>query len=137
MLEDRVNMNRSSRAKRKNISKSFGLRTPDCDKSPRPQELSAGSPLMLNKYLAKANGNPVHIIIDEEAVVINLNKLYGLNSVGNFIWKQANGQTKVKQIIERICDEFEVDWQTAEEDCLKFLNTLISYRLAFLSENPG
>jgi adenine specific DNA methylase Mod len=91
---------------------------------------------MLDKYVAKDNENTAYLIIEEEAVVIKDNIFYGLNSVANFIWKLADGKTKVEQIIEKICQEFEVDWHTAEKECLEFLNDLISHHLVILSQNP-
>ncbi len=131
-------MNRSSKAKRKNKSKSCGLRTSLPDKGLRQQRLPRGRKSTLDKYLVKDTENTRYLPIEEEAMVMDLrdHQLYGLDSRANLIWKQADGQTKVKQIIERICDEFEVDWHTAEKDCLKFLNHLISHRLVSLSQNP-
>ncbi len=139
-------MNRSSKAKRKNVSRSSGLRTSHREKGLRQQEVPVRSALILEKYLVRNNKDCVHFIrdnedcvhIENEAVVHNLKdgQVYGLNLMANFIWKQANGRTKVKQIIEKIYKEFEVDRHTAEKDCLEFLNILISRRLVFLSQNP-
>jgi hypothetical protein len=56
--------------------------------------------------------------------------------VATFIWEQADGQTKTKQMIEKICQEFEVDRDTAEKDCLEFLGELVSKGLVVLSQNP-
>ena len=93
---------------------------------------------MLDEYVVKDNENTVCAILDGKGEILNLEdwNIYGLNSVATFIWEQADGQTKVEQIIEKICREFEVDWDTAEDDCLEFLNTLISKHLVILSQNP-
>jgi len=73
-------------------------------------------------------------LIDGEAVVVNLkdSTFHTLNPVATFIWEQADGQIKAEQIIEKICQEFEVDRVTAEKDCLEFLGELISKGLVVL-----
>ena len=93
---------------------------------------------MLDKYVVKNNEKTAYRIIDGEAVVVNLkdSTFHTLNAVATFIWEQADGRIKAEQIIEKICQEFEVDWDTAEKDCLEFLGELIGKDLVFLSQNP-
>ena len=93
---------------------------------------------MLDKYAVKNNEKTAYRIIDGEAVVVNLkdSTFHTLNPVATFIWGQIDGQIKAKQIIEKICQEFEVDWDTAERDCQEFLGELISKGLVILSQNP-
>jgi hypothetical protein len=93
---------------------------------------------MLDQYVAKNDEETAYRIINGEAVVVNLkeNTFHTLNPVATFIWEQADGQIKAKQMIERICREFEVDWETAEKDCLEFLGKLVSKGLVVLSQNP-
>ena len=93
---------------------------------------------MLNEYLNKNNEKTAYRIIDGEAVVVNLKEstFHTFNPVATFIWEQADGKIKAGQIVEKICQEFEVDWDTAEKDCLEFLNELISKGLVVLSQNP-
>ena len=93
---------------------------------------------MLDQYVVKNNEKTAYRTIDGEAVVVNLkgSTFHTLNPVATFIWEQADGQTKIEQMIEKICQEFEVDWDTAEKDCLEFLGGLISKGLVVLSQNP-
>jgi len=93
---------------------------------------------MLDKYVVRNNEKTAYRVIDGEAVVVNLkdSTFHTLNPVATFIWEQADGRIKAGQMIEKICDEFEVDWDTAEEDCLEFLGALISKGLVVLSRNP-
>ncbi len=93
---------------------------------------------MLDEYVVKNNEKTAYRVIDGEAVVVNLkdSTFHTLNSVATFIWEQADGRIKAEQIIEKICQEFEVDWDTAERDCLEFLAELISKGLVILSQNP-
>ena len=93
---------------------------------------------MLDKYVVKNDEKTAYRIIDGEAVVVNLkdSTFHTLNPVATFIWGQIDGQIKVEQIIEKICQEFEVDWDTAERDSQEFLGELISKGLVVLSQNP-
>ncbi len=93
---------------------------------------------MLDKYVVKNNEKTAYRIIDGEAVVVNLkdSTFHTLNPVATFIWEKADGQFRVEQIIEKICEEFEVDWDIAERDCLEFLSELASKALVVLSQNP-
>jgi hypothetical protein len=93
---------------------------------------------MLDQYVAKNDEKTAYRIINGEAVVVNLkeNTFHTLNPVATFIWEQADGQIKAGQMIEKICQEFEVDWNTAEKDCLDFLGELIGKGLVVLSQNP-
>ena len=93
---------------------------------------------MLDKYVVKNDEKTAYRIIDGEAVVVNLkdSTFHTLNPVATFIWERADGQIKGKQIIEKICEEFEVDWDTAERDCQEFFGQLISKGLVVLSQNP-
>jgi len=93
---------------------------------------------MLDEYVVKNNEKTAYRIIDGEAVVVNLkdSTFHTLNPVATFIWEQADGRIKAGQIVGKICQEFEVDWHTAEKDCLEFLHELVSKGLVVLSQNP-
>ena len=93
---------------------------------------------MLDQYVVKNNEKTAYRIIDGEAVLVNLkdSTFHTLNPVATFIWEQADGQIKTEQIIEKICQEFEVDRDTAQRDCLEFLGELASKGLVVLSQNP-
>ena len=93
---------------------------------------------MLNKYVTKNNEKTAHRIIDGEAVVVNLadNTFHALNPVATFIWQQANGKTSVKEIAQKMRREFEVEWDTAEKDCLEFISELVNKGMLILSPHP-
>lgn len=93
---------------------------------------------MLDKYVAKNNEKTAHRIIDGEAVVVNLtdSTFQTLNSVATFIWQQADGKTRVKEIVQNVCQEFEVDRDTAEKDCQEFIRELVNKDMLVLSPHP-
>ena len=70
-------------------------------------------------------------IIEEEALLVDVHKgeVVHLNEVAAEVWKVINEKkdekTSVKELIEHICSQFEVDENTAEKDILDFVNELV------------
>lgn len=62
-------------------------------------------------------------IIDGTAVLINPedSTFYTLNSVATRIWELADGQTPITNIVNRICEEFEVSQEVALQNTEAFL----------------
>lgn len=81
--------------------------------------------VLLNNRIAKNKKIPWRII-EGEAILVDVDKgeIIHLNPVGAEIWNSIDGKKSVKEIIEHICNQFEVDKETAEEDTLKFLERL-------------
>jgi len=93
---------------------------------------------VLDKYVAKNGEKTAYRVIDDEAVIVDLedNTFHALNPVATFIWEQMDGKTKVEEIIQRVCQEFEVDRKTAENDCREFIDALKLQEMIVLSSDP-
>ncbi len=74
------------------------------------------------------------IIVPLHAHVGDLNSIYTLNEVGTMIWKFIDGKTSVPQIVEAICDAYDVAQRDAEKDAIEFLGSLKSAGLIRASE---
>jgi Coenzyme PQQ synthesis protein D (PqqD) len=74
--------------------------------------------------------------IDGELIIVpirnnvgDLNSLYTLNSVGSALWDfMVEGHT-VPEMVQRICDEFEVSTARAQADIEAFLDSLLEEQL--------
>jgi len=70
-------------------------------------------------------------IIEEEALLVDVHQgeVVHLNKVGAEVWKVINEKkdekTSIKELIDHICSEFEIDENTAEKDVLDFVNELV------------
>lgn len=64
--------------------------------------------------------------LDDETIVITPTDsvMHSLNDVGAFIWALADGNCSVRDVIDAVCEEFEVDRATAEADTLEFVRAL-------------
>lgn len=73
---------------------------------------------------------------DETAVLLNLETryYYNLNRTGAAIWQQIekNAQTTLDDIVRAICQQFEVDEQTAREEANTFLERLKQFKMVRL-----
>ena len=57
------------------------------------------------------------------------NRIHALDEVGTFIWKQFDGATALSDVIERLCDEYDVGRDQAEKDLLEFVGELAEHKL--------
>ena len=62
-----------------------------------------------------------YILVPIRHNVGDLENIYTLNEVGAFIWVLIDGKRQLKEIKERIVEEFEVSEEEAENDLIEFL----------------
>ena len=70
-------------------------------------------------------------ILEGEAVLLNLDNgmYYSLNRVGTVIWELCDGQRTFADILEKICDRFEVDRHQARRDLMTITSQLVEQKL--------
>jgi coenzyme PQQ synthesis protein D (PqqD) len=75
-------------------------------------------------------------VYDGEAVILwpDDSTLNTLNPVGTLIWEAADGQRPLSAIVARICEEFDVDPERAEQDAMAFIAKLRARGLLTVSE---
>lgn len=54
----------------------------------------------------------------------DMQRIFALNPVAEFIWQQLDGQQSLTAICDRLLEEFEVDRPQAEADVLEFVQEL-------------
>jgi hypothetical protein len=76
-------------------------------------------------------------IIKDEAVIVDLDSsmLYSLNPLATLIWGMCDGKNAVKDIVDKIEDEYEVEKDVAEKDCMEFVNDFVGKGLLLESNN--
>ncbi|MGB7436364.1 MAG: PqqD family protein [Candidatus Acidiferrum sp.] len=69
------------------------------------------------------------VIVPIRSGIGDLNSLYTLNPVGSVLWDfMANGHT-IAEMVQRVCDEFEVTKDQAQQDIQTFLDSLLEEKL--------
>ena len=98
-----------------------------------------------NYNLPRIKGEVVYLVqnpktayrtIKDESVIVDLNNslLYSLNPVASIIWEMSNGKTEIKQIIDRVKNEFDIERSVAEGDCMEFADDFIQKGLLIILE---
>jgi hypothetical protein len=74
--------------------------------------------------------------IDGELIIVpirrgvgNLNSLYTLNLVGCVLWEYLGEGHTIPEMVQRVCDEFEVSVGEAQNDIQGFLDSLLEEQL--------
>ena len=69
------------------------------------------------------------IIVPIRSGVGDLNSLYTLNPVGSVLWDFMTEGHTIGEMVQRICDEFEVTAKQAKQDIEEFLGSLLEEEL--------
>lgn len=69
------------------------------------------------------------IIVPVRSGVGDLNSLYTLNSVGSVLWDFMNESHTIPEMVQRVCDEFDVTARQAQQDIEAFLDSLMAEQL--------
>ena len=69
------------------------------------------------------------VIVPIRRGVGDLNSLYTLNSVGSILWEFMTEGHTVPEMVNRICDEFEVTSMQAQADIQEFLGSMLEEKL--------
>ena len=70
------------------------------------------------------------IIVPIRCGVGDLNSLYTLNPVGSVLWDFMTEGHTIGEMVQRICDEFEVTTKQEKQDIEEFLGSLLEEKLA-------
>ncbi len=90
------------------------------------------------KYVARSRMVAARML-GEEMVIMSArdSTLFTLSPVATAIWNAAGGQSTLEQIVEqRVCEEFEVDRETALADAREFVEELAQHGSIVISEQP-
>ena len=84
-----------------------------------------------NSKKIKRNGSAVWRVIDDEIVVLVPEgaMVHALTGCGSRVWELIEGETTISEIIQRICDEYDVEAQRAEEEITQFICSLLDNKL--------
>jgi len=69
------------------------------------------------------------IIVPLRSGVGDLNSLYTLNPVGSVLWDFMTEDHTITEMVQRVCDEFEVTAAQARQDIESFLGSLVEEKL--------
>ncbi len=86
---------------------------------------------LLDRKFVK-NENIVSRKIMEETILIpvvsqaeNMQSIYTLNDASTFIWERMDGNHSLKEILQKLLEEYEVSEEEAKKDLLEFTKDLL------------
>jgi len=93
---------------------------------------------MSEKYIARSSQIAARALGGEMRVMSSVDSpFFTLNEVATAILQAADGRTPLTQIIvQRVCDEFEVDLETARRDAEQFVTELSHHGILLVSDRP-
>lgn len=69
------------------------------------------------------------IIVPVRSGVGDMNSLYTLNPVGSVLWEFMAQEHSLPEMVQRVCDEFEVTTSQAKNDIKAFLDSMLEEKL--------
>ena len=93
--------------------------------------------MSLEKYVVR-NKDMVWRMVGNEVFIINKDGtvIHQLNIVGSEIWKSSEGNLSIRQIIENICNNFEIAEVQAKADTIEFVENMLVQGLVELKDGP-
>ncbi|WP_180538052.1 PqqD family protein [Nevskia soli] len=89
----------------------------------------------MNVYPARSNQIAARMLGDEMMIMSPRDAtLFSLNEAGALIWQSADGHTPVSEIVQRVCQEFDVEPDEARADVESFLSELAGHRILNFTE---
>jgi len=64
-------------------------------------------------------------------------QLFDLNEVGSFIWQQMDGNHTLRDILDILCHEYEVEPAQAKADLEIFVEQLVNQKIITLEQSEG
>jgi methyltransferase-like protein len=82
--------------------------------------------------VTRKTGNE-YVLVPVANNIADMNSVYTLNETGAFIWEHIDGQRSVKDLIETLVKEYEIDEKAASEDVFSFISEMKNYLI--INEN--
>jgi len=96
-----------------------------------------GKDTMLSKYILRSDST-AYRTINGMALVVGApeGKLRTLNEAGTFIWEQVDGRHALSEVINQMCQKYDVDYTQAAQDAEVFVHELESQNMLVLTDSP-
>lgn len=97
----------------------------------------------LNRVCTSAAGVVKRTIAGETLLVptigelANLQRLFVLDEVGEFVWQQFDGERDLSTIVQGVASEFEVSVDRAADDLSEFVDALLDAGLVTVADHAG
>jgi site-specific recombinase len=89
-------------------------------------------------YVARSSTIAARALAGEMMVMNSADStFFTLNPVATLIFQAADGRTPLEEIVrDRVCQEFEVNFEQAREDATELVNELSRHGVVIVSDHP-
>ena len=68
-----------------------------------------------------------YVLVPVTNNIADMNSVYTLNETGAFLWELIDGENNIKDMIEALIKEYDIDEETATADVFAFINEMNKY----------
>jgi hypothetical protein len=68
-----------------------------------------------------------YVLIPVADNIADMNSVFTLNETGAFLWELIDGRRSIRDLIDRLTEEYEIDSDSAEKDVLSFVKDMSNY----------
>jgi methyltransferase-like protein len=79
-----------------------------------------------SSIVTRKTGNE-YVLVPVANNIADMNSVYTLNETGAFLWEQIDGKKSVKDLIDALIAEYEIDKGSATGDVLSFIEEMNRY----------
>jgi hypothetical protein len=76
--------------------------------------------------VTRKTGNE-YVLVPVANNIADMDSVFTLNETGAFIWDQIDGKRSVKEIVEIVVKEYDIDTDSAGKDVFEFINNMKRY----------
>lgn len=76
--------------------------------------------------VTRKTGNE-YVLVPIANNIADMDSVYTLNETGAFLWEQIDGKKSVKDLIEALINEYDIDEETASRDVMSFIEEMHKY----------
>jgi hypothetical protein len=76
--------------------------------------------------VTRKTGNE-YVLVPIANNIADMNSVYTLNETGAFLWEQIDGKKSVKDLIDALISEYDIDKETATADVISFIEEMRRY----------
>jgi len=76
--------------------------------------------------VTRKTGNE-YVLVPIANNIADMNSVYTLNETGAFIWEHLDGRRSLREIVDSLIEEYDVDFDSASKDMSEFIDNMTKY----------
>lgn len=76
--------------------------------------------------VTRKTGNE-YVLVPIANNIADMNSVYTLNETGAFIWEHLDGKKNLREIVDSLIEEYDIDYDSASKDMSEFIDNMTKY----------